>query len=155
MGVRYVRVPIPCWRGPTIPGHRDNRVFISGNFRHGSLIDTIKEEVLDCGFTAITLKDFGFKPEQSRHAIPLLLECKYGVFEVSENAGGVAIEVEWSFHFKTISLYLWDIYSFEEPWMTELAKTHRRFRANSYSYMGIGQLRDQVRAFLQKYAPAT
>jgi hypothetical protein len=66
----------------------DQRVFVGGSYRLFAVMNEIKKIVRELGFDGVMASDFVIPPEfNHHHALLLLHECRWAIFEVSVEAG--------------------------------------------------------------------
>lgn len=71
-----------------IPGKREKRVFIGGNYKHIATLREVSDYVKKSGYTPILASEFGIDPEQTYdQSIKLLKNCQYAIFEETQSAG--------------------------------------------------------------------
>jgi len=131
-----------------MPGRFVDRVFLGGDYRHGSLIKAMEDSVVDCGMTPIIPWQFGIKPGTERDSSLLLLEkCKFAIIEVSSDAGQM-VELDNADRFRTIVLCLWDASVYDKPRISAMVTSNLLFKANNKGYRTIRELQYLVYDFL-------
>lgn len=89
-----------------MPGEFENRVFIGGDYESVYLLDAIIIPVLEFGFTPIIAAEFKTdKHNIHHHALLLLHNCKYAIFDVSSK-GGQMMEAERTLDYETETLFV-------------------------------------------------
>lgn len=77
-----------------IPGTKERRVFIGGNYNNMVLLRQIAHYVLQKGYQPIVAMDFYVPPHRTYdHTLALLRECSHAVFEISFTDGHL-VEIE-------------------------------------------------------------
>ncbi len=104
-----------------IPGSWDKRVFIGGSYKELTVINEIRNIVKEKKFIPIVALDCEM-PENKIHDFTLLLlhNCKYGIFDVSQDSGHL-MEVERTLDYRTEVLL---VYQKEpEPEMSKMVSS--------------------------------
>ena len=131
-----------------LPGIFDKRAFIGGSFDNIPRLEEIYKVVMDCGFTPIFSLEFGIPKEEIRHYLGrLVAQCKYAIFETSEDAG-YFFEMEDAKYHSLVTLCLIEAYHGGKTRTSSMALAHDVYKNNHESYKNIPELRSYVYKFL-------
>ena len=141
-----------------VKGTFNKRVFIAGDYRHGSVLTTIKEAVKLAKMEPILLRDLGIKPgTESDSAEEVLKQCKYVILEVSSETAGLAMEMQIIKQILAVAeivpLCLWDSATSSEPKVGPMVTSHSVFKIRIKRYSGWRELEEIVYEFLKKRTP--
>jgi len=131
------------------PGVLEKRVFIGGNYSFGSRIEDIADVVLDCDYQPIIVWEFGIPRGTERHSSKQIIkQCKYGIFEVSSNAGHF-FEMDDAEEYSLSCLCLWDAHQGSSPNVSSMVQSHSVFIRNNKPYRNTRELQHEVFNFLR------
>lgn len=130
------------------PGNFENRVFVAGNYRSGSVIQQIENAVSGSSFTPIVAHRFDIKPGTERDSsLQLLRQCKFAIFEVTLDGGHIA-ELERANDYDIKTLCLWDACNKDRPLITAMVTSNPLYKANNKGYKNIRKMEEEVCKFL-------
>ena len=132
----------------------EKRVFVGGSYKEIAILGEIKDTVRAQGYEPVLARDFKF-PEGliHHHSLMLLHECKYAVFDLSQEAGQL-MEIERLRDYDVEGLIVYQSVPGEEPKITEMLRTLLKSeKMEPRPYENMSQLHHYITDFLPKSTP--
>jgi len=124
------------------------RVFIGGSYKEIAIINEIRRRVTEKGYEPVVASDFEI-PEDlvHHHSLMLLHECKYAIFDLSQEAGQLMeIERVRDYDVKTLAVYQ---ATRGEPKITEMLKALlNSMQIPTKRYRDFPELNQHISSFL-------